>query len=155
MPADMTGPDARPGAVSGAVWALVIGAVMLAAGGLFTAAVSFDTLRLVAPESVPDDAIRSSLWLYRGVGLLFVLAAAALVSLTVRAGRRDVRFRRATMALAVALTVIVAVVGAFVGTHILALLSLVPIVIGTLLLSRPAVVAWFAGATDLEAGPHE
>ena len=141
--ADLTGMDARPGAVRGAVWSLVIGALMLAAGGLITAAVSFDTLRLVAPESVPDETIRSSLWLYRGVGLLFALGAAALVSLTVRAGRRDVRFRRATMALALALTVIVAIAAAFIGTHILALLS------------RPAVVAWFAGAPDPEAGPHE
>ncbi len=149
----MTGTGSRPGAVSGAVWALVIGAVMLAVGGLITAAVSFDTLRLVAPESVPDDTIRSSLWLYRGVGLLFVLGAAALVVLTVRAGRGDVRFRRATMALALALTVVVAVVAAFVGTHIVALLSLVPIVVGTLLLSRPAVVAWFVGSADPEAGP--
>jgi hypothetical protein len=151
----MTGIQSRPGAVSGAVWCLVIGAVMLAAGGLITAAVSFDTLRLVAPESVPDESIRSSLWLYRGVGTLFALAAAALASLTVRAGRRDARFRRATMALALALTVIVAIVAALIGIHILALLSLVPIVVGTLLLSRPAVVAWFAGAADLEAGPHE
>lgn len=153
--ADMTGMDARPSAVRGAVWSLVIGAVMLAAGGLITAAVSFDTLRLVAPESVPDDSIRSSLWLYRGVGLLFALAAAALVSLTVRAGRRDVRFRRATMALALTLTVVVAIVAAFIGTHILALLSLVPIVVGTLLLSRPAVVAWFVSAPDPGVGPHE
>ena len=151
----MTETDPRPGAVTGAVWSLVIGAVMLAAGGLITAAVSFDTLRLVAPESVPDESIRSSLWLYRGVGVLFALAAAALVSLTVRAGRRDVRFRRATMALALTLTVVVAIVAVFIGTHILALLALVPIVVGTLLLSRPAVVAWFAGAPDPEAGPHE
>ena len=151
----MTGIESRPGAVSGAIWSLVIGAAMLAAGGLITAAVSFDTLRLVAPESVPDESIRSSLWLYRGVGLLFVLAAAALVALTVRAGHRDVRFRRATMALALAITVIVAIVAVFIGTRILALLALVPIVVGTLLLSRPAVVAWFAGAADLEAGPHE
>ena len=45
----MTGIESRPGAVSGAIWSLVIGAAMLAAGGLITAAVSFDTLRLVAP----------------------------------------------------------------------------------------------------------
>jgi len=149
----MTGGGARPGVVSGAVWALVIGAVMLAAGGLITAGVSFDTLREVAPASVPDESIRSSLWLYRGVGILFAAAAAALIATTVRAGRGDPRFRRATTALALTITVLVALTAVLAGTHILALLSMVPIVVGILLLSRPASMAWFAGAGDIEDVP--
>lgn len=148
----MTDGGARPAVVSGAVWSLVIGGVMLAAGGLITAGVSFDTLRQVAPGSVPDDSIRASLWLYRGVGALFVLAAAALIALTTRAGRREVRFRRATVALAMAITLVVALAAVLVGTQILALLSLVPIIAGIVLISRPVALAWFAGADDVEAG---
>jgi hypothetical protein len=62
-----------------------------------------------------------------------------------RARIRDLRSRRAAMALGLAIVVLVAVAAVFSGTHILALLSLIPIVIGTLLLSRPAVVEWYAG----------
>lgn len=142
----MSESDVRPGVVTGAVWALLIGGVLLAAGGLITAGVSFDTLRQVASASVPDESIRASLWLYRGVGILLTAAAAALISLAVRAGRREIRFRRATVALGLAVTAVVAVISAVAGTHILALLSLVPIVIGTWLLSRPAAVQWYLGS---------
>ena len=142
----MSESDARPGVVTGGVWALLIGGVLLAAGGLITAGVSFDTLRQVASASVPDESIRASLWLYRGVGILLTAAAAALISLAVRAGRREIRFRRATVALGLAVTVVVAVISAVAGTHVLALLSLVPIVIGTWLLSRPAAVQWYLGS---------
>lgn len=142
----MSESDARPGVVTGAVWALLIGGVLLAAGGLITAGVSFDTLRQVASASVPDESIRASLWLYRGVGILLTAAAAALISLAVRAGRREIRFRRATVALGLAVTVVVAVISAVAGTHILALLSLVPILIGTWLLTRPAAVQWYLGS---------
>jgi len=151
----MTVSDVRPGVVTGAVWALLIGGVMLAAGGLITAGVSFDTLRQVASASVPDESIRASLWLYRGVGILFTAAAAALILLAVRAGRREIRFRRATVALGLAVTVVVAVISAVAGTHILALLSLVPIVVGTWLLSRPAAVQWYLGSGGIGAGGTE
>ena len=151
----MTVSDVRPGVVTGAVWALLIGGVMLAAGGLTTAAVSFDTLRQVASASVPDESIRASLWLYRGVGILFTAAAAALILLAVRAGRREIRFRRATVALGMTVILVVVLISAVVGTHILALLSLVPIVVGTWLLSRPAAVQWYLGSGGIGAGGTE
>ena len=151
----MTVSDVRPGVVTGAVWALLIGGVMLAAGGLTTAGVSFDTLRQVASASVPDESIRASLWLYRGVGILFTAAAAALILLAVRAGRREIRFRRATVALGMTVTLVVVLISAVVGTHILALLSLVPIVVGTWLLSRPAAVQWYLGSGGIGAGGTE
>lgn len=81
----------------------------------------------------------------RGVGILFAVAGAGLAGLAVRARRRDPRSRRAAMALGLAITVVVAVAAVFAGTHILALLSLVPIIVGTLLLGRPPVVEWYAG----------
>lgn len=144
----MTGGLARPAVVRRAVWLLVAGAVLVAAGGMVTAAVSFDTLRQVAPATVDDETVRSSLWLYRGAGLLFVLAAAGLVFVAVRAGRGDIRFRRATTALSLAVVVLVSLAAVLVGSHILALLGLLPILIGVVLLGRPVAVAWFAGIPE-------
>lgn len=138
----------RPAVVTRGVWALLIGAVLVAAGGMVTAAVSFDTLRQVASPAVDDETVRSSLWLYRGVGALFVLSAAGLVFVTARAARGDVRYRRATTALALAVVVLVSLAAVLVGTHILALLGVLPILIGVVLLGRPASAAWFAGIPE-------
>lgn len=147
----MTANRARPPAVTRAIWLLIGGAVLVAAGGLITAAVSFDTLRQVAVASVPDDMVRSTMWLYRGVGTLFVLAAAGLVFVAVRTRSGDVRFRRASIALSLAVVVVVSLSAVLVGTHILALLGVLPILLGIVLLGRPAAVAWFAGHPDPEA----
>ena len=46
------------------------------------------------------------------------------------------------MTLGLTIVVLVGMAAVFAGTHILALLSLVPIVAGALLLSRPSVVEW-------------
>lgn len=148
---DGTGDPGRPTVVSAGLVTLVLAAVMLLAGGLLTAAVSFDTLRLVAPESVSDDAVRESLRVYRGVGLLLAAAGAGLLVLTVRAARRDPRYRRAVVALALALVVLVSLATVLVGTHLVALLSLFPLIIGTVLLTRPAARIWFAGGPDFDS----
>ncbi len=137
--------ETRPGAVSTAYWLLVLGGVLLMAGGLLAGTVSFDSLRQAAPASVNDDAVRAYARLQRGTGVLFGIAGVALVWFAGRARRRDVRSRRAAMALGLAVVVLVAVAAVLSGTHILALLSLIPIVVGTLLLGRPPVVEWYAG----------
>ena len=62
-----------------------------------------------------------------------------------RARLRDLRLRRAIMTLGLTIVVLVGLASVFAGTHILALLSLLPIIVGTLLLGRPAVVEWYAG----------
>jgi hypothetical protein len=49
------------------------------------------------------------------------------------------------MTLGLTIVVLVGLAAVFAGTHILALLSLLPIVVGTLLLNRPNVVEWYAG----------
>ena len=72
------------------------------------------------------------------------MAGVALAVMAARARRRNPRLRRAAMTLGLPIVVLVGVAAAFAGTHILALLSLLPIVVGTLLLSRPAVVEWYA-----------
>lgn len=138
----MSPTDSRPTAVSAAFWALIVGAVLLMAGGLMAATVNFDALRQSHPATVSDQTLRNLLRLNRGVGVLFAVGAAALAWMAARARDRDPRFRRATMALALTIVVLVAVASVYVGS-ILSMISLVPIVVGTLLLNRPSVVEWF------------
>jgi hypothetical protein len=135
----------RPGAVTTACGLLVLGSVLLVAGGLLAGLVSFESLRQTAPPAVSDDAVRAYARLYRGGGILFAVAGVALAWFAGLARRRDLRARRAAMALGLAVIVLVAAASVLSGTHILALLGLLPIVVGVLLLSRPAVVDWYAG----------
>jgi uncharacterized membrane protein len=135
----------RPVAVNTAFWILVVGAALLLVGGLMAASVSFDYLRNSVPPTVSDDGVRSYARFYRGAGVLFSLAAVALVAFAARARSRDPRSRRAAMALGLTIVVVVGVVAALGFSTTPSLLSLLPIVVGTLLLSRPAVVEWYAG----------
>ena len=136
----------RPGAVMVAFWMLIAGAVLLMMAGLLTVTTDFDTVRQTSPSWASDDAVRSYLRLFRGMGLLFCLAAVALTGLAVRARDGDPRYRRAVMALGLAIVVLVPLAAVVTGAVlILALLSLLPIVTGVMLLNRPAVTAWFAG----------
>ena len=128
----------RPGAVTAAFWTLVFGAVLLMAGGLMAAIVDFDALRDAAPPGVSDESVRNYLRLYRGAGILFALAAALLVAFAVRARAGDPRYRRGAAGLALAIVVLVGMAAVFAGTHILTLLSLLPIIAGTLMFSRLA-----------------
>ena len=139
----MSAAESRPAAATTAFWLLVAGGVLLVLAGLITATVSFTTLRNAQPPEVSDQSIYDMLWLNRGVGILFGVAGLALIWLAVRARNRDLRFRRAAMTLGLTIVVVVAA-ASFYGGHILALLSLVPIVTGTLLLRRPSVVDWYA-----------
>jgi uncharacterized BrkB/YihY/UPF0761 family membrane protein len=136
--------ETRPSAVTTAYWLLVLGAALLMAGGLITASLGFETVRRTQPASVTDESVNALLWLNRGIGILFMLSAVALAWLARRARRRDPRFRRAAVALALATVLVVAIASVF-GGFVLAPLALVPIIVGTVLLSRPAVVEWYAG----------
>lgn len=140
----MTATDSRPAAVTAAFWVLLVGAVLLMAGGVMAATVGFDSLRQAAPPAVSDDVLRKYVRLYRGAGVLFALAAAGLAVLAVRARDGDPRFRRAATTLGLAIVVLVGLAAVFGATTILALLSLLPIIVGTLLLGRPGVVEWYA-----------
>lgn len=137
--------QSRPTGLTAAFWLLLIGAVLLMAGGLMAATVGFDALRQAAPPTVSDEAVRNYARLYRGAGTLFSIAAAVLAVFAARARDRDPRSRRAAMTLGLTIVVLVGLAAVFAGTHILALLSLLPIVVGTLLLNRPNVVEWYAG----------
>ncbi len=132
-----------------AFWLLIVGAVLLLAGGVLTATTGFDTVRESTPPSVSDQSVRDYLVLYRGTGILFALAAIALAACVVRTRDGDPRYRRATMALGLAIVVLVALAAVLTGAvFILALLSLVPIIAGVMTLNRPAVVDWFFAMND-------
>ncbi len=141
----MSETEARPRAITVACWLLIAGAVVLLAGGLIAATVTFDALRSAAPATVSDDTLRRYAHLYSGAGILFSIAAVALMLLALRARGRDPRFRRAALALSLAIVVLVVLAAVFSGTHILALLSLLPIIAGIVVLNRPSSVDWYAG----------
>ena len=133
---------------------LIAGAVLLMISGLLTVTTDFDTVRQTSPSWASDDAVHSYLRLFRGMGLLFCLAAVALAGLAVRARDGDPRSRRAVMALGLAIVVLVPLAAVITGAVlILALLSLLPIITGVMLLNRPAVTAWFAGNARGENAP--
>ena len=147
----MTATEPRPRAVDIAFWLLVVGAVLLLAGGMLAATLGYDTLRHAAQPSVSDQTIRDYLRFHRGAGVVCALAAVALAALVVRTRAGDSRFRRATMGLGLAIVILVSVIAVFFGTHIFALLSLLPIIVGVLLLSRPPVAKWFNPGPDPES----
>lgn len=134
----------RPAAVMTAFWLLIAGVILLMMAGLLTVTADFDTVRATSPSWASDDAVRSYLRLFRGMGLLFCLAALALTGLAVRARDGDPRYRRAVMALGLAIVVMVPLAAVITGAVlILALLSLLPIIAGVMLLNRPVVIQWF------------
>lgn len=140
----MTATEPRPRAVTVAFWLLIVGAVLLLAGGLLAATLQFDTIRAAASPSVSDETLHNYLRFHRGSGVVCGLAAVGLAVLAVPTRAGDPRFRRATMGLGLAIVLLVGLVAVFAGTHVLALLSLLPVIVGTLLLSRPAAAGWFS-----------
>ena len=135
----MTASDSRPAAVTTAFWLLVLGAVLLMAGGLMSATLGFDTLRRSAPQTVTDETVQNYLRLYRGAGVLLALAGAALAAFAARARDGDTRFRQSATGLSLAIVILVSLAAGFgLRIHILALLSLLPIIAGTLTLNRRA-----------------
>ena len=118
----MTAPPPRPRVVTAAFWCWVVAAVMLMVGGLIAVSVDLPTP-------------------YRAAGVMTVLAGGAMAFLAgrVRTGA-DVRFRRAAVALALAIVVLVALVSAFGVVHIVTLLAVFPLLAGAVLNTRPGAV---------------
>jgi hypothetical protein len=122
----MTATQPRPRALNVAFWLLLVGAVMLMGGGL-----------IAATANIPA--------VYRGAGIVCVVAGAMIAFLAGRVRKNgDPRFRRATLALALVVVVLVSLVAALGIVHILALLSVLPLIVGAMLLSRPVVAGWFS-----------
>jgi hypothetical protein len=127
-----------------AFWLLVVGAVVLIGGGMLAATVSFDAARGAIDPAVSDEQVRQYLVLYRGMGIGAVLTGAGMAFLAGRTRGGDARFRRATIGLGLAITLILAVLAFVFGiAQPITLAAVLPIVAGVVLLTRPASSAWF------------
>ncbi len=76
--------------------------------------------------------------LFRGAGVVFLLAGGGLAFLTGRTRSGDARYRRAALALALTLVVLVALAALFGLANVITLLAVLPLVAGTVLITRPA-----------------
>ena len=137
-------PLSRPRVVDVAFWLLVVGAVVLIGGGMLAATVSFDAARGAIDSAVSDEQVRQYLLLYRGMGIGSVLSGVGLAFLAGRTRAGDARFRRATIGLGLAVTVLLAILAfVFAIAQPVTLAAVLPIVAGVILLTRPASSAWF------------
>jgi CDP-diglyceride synthetase len=116
----MTAPQPRPRVVTAAFWCWVAASVLLIVGGLIAASTS----ELVTA--------------YRGAGVITVLAGVGMAFLAGRTRSGDTRYRRAAIALSLVIVVLVAIVALVGAVHVLTLLAVLPLVAGTVLISRPA-----------------
>jgi hypothetical protein len=144
---------ARPRVVTAACWSIFVGAAMVAGGGLASVLLHFAALRAAASPAITDQQLHQTLTLYRGAGAICALAAIGLAFLVMRCRGGDVRFWRATIGLALAVIVLLGLIGVFLGAHPLALIGLLPIIVGTLMLRRPVASEWFH--LDSRYGRHD
>ncbi len=119
----MTAPQPRPRVVTAAFWCWVVAAVLLIVGGL-----------LAASYALPA--------VFRGAGVITALAGAGMAYLAGRSRRGDTRFHRAAVALSLTIVVVVALAAVFGVVHILTLLAVIPLIAGTVLMTRPAAASW-------------
>jgi peptidoglycan/LPS O-acetylase OafA/YrhL len=115
----MTAPPSRPRVVTAAFWCWVAASIMLIVGGLIAASVDLPAV-------------------YRGGGVVTALAGAGMAFLAGRSRSGDTRFRRAAVALSLAIVVLVALVSVFGIVHMLTLLAVIPLIAGAVLITRPA-----------------
>lgn len=120
----MSVPAPRPRAVSAAFWCWVAASLMLIVGGLLAASANIATV-------------------FRGAGVLFAVAGAGLAFLAGRTRAGDGRFKRAALALALAIIVLVALASVLGVVHILTLISVIPLIAGVALITRPAATAFY------------
>jgi len=144
MTAPLPVPSNRPRLVDAAFWCFIVGAVIMIVGGLMASTASFEAARAAINPSVDDDQVRSYLTVYRVSGMGAVAAAGVLAFLAGRARRGDARFRLATLGMAFAIVVVVGLLAAGVGVaQPLILLSLLPVLVGAVLLTLPAARIWY------------
>jgi hypothetical protein len=122
----MTAPQQRPRAVTAAFWCWMAASVLLILGGL-----------IVASAGLPP--------LSRGGGVITGLAGAGMAFLAGRSRTGDTRFRRAAVALSLAIVVLMPLVVMFGVVHVLTLLGVLLLIAGTVLITRPVVASWFEG----------
>ena len=115
----MTAPQSRPRIVNAAFWCWVVASLLLIVGGLFAAFVPLPPV-------------------YRGAGVITTVAGAAMAFLAGRSRDGDNRFRRAAIVLSLTIIVLVALSAIFGVVHILTLIAVLPLIAGTVLITRPA-----------------
>lgn len=125
MSASPSTSSTRPRTVDLAFWTWLLAAVMLVTGGLLLAFTDAD---------VPT--------LLRISGVVNVLAGLALAYLARRARGGDVRFRRAAIALALSLTLLLALF-ALISQGLVWLVTMVLTTVGGVLIMRPSAQEWF------------
>ena len=122
----MTAPQSRPRVVSAGFWCWAAAAVLLVAFGLLLA---------FSPDSLPT--------LFRGMGALFAASGLGLGFLAGRARLGDERFRRAALALSLAIVVVLALFALYSRGPVWLLLMILTMV-GAVLMMRPPAQEWFA-----------
>jgi hypothetical protein len=119
----MTAPQPRPRVVTAAFWCWVVASLMLIVGGMLAASISLPAV-------------------FRGGGVLTALAGAGMAFLAGRSRRGDTRFRQAAVVLSLTIIVLVALVAVLGVVHVLTLLAVIPLIAGTVLITRPAAASW-------------
>jgi hypothetical protein len=119
----MTAPQSRPRVVTAAFWCWLIASILLIVGGLLAASVSIPAV-------------------FRGAGVVTALAGAGMAFLAGRSRNGDTRFRRAALALALTIVVLVALCAVVGVVHVLTLIAVIPLIAGTVLMTRPAASSW-------------
>jgi hypothetical protein len=119
----MTAPKSRPRVVTAAFWCWLVASILLIVGGLLAASVALPVV-------------------FRGAGVITALAGAGMAFLAGRSRNGDTRFRRAALALALSIVVLVALCAVFGVVHMLTLLGVIPLIAGTVLMTRPAAASW-------------
>lgn len=129
----MTAPQSRPRVVAAGFWCWAAAAVMLVAFGLLLA---------FAPDNLPT--------LFRGMGALFAASGLGLGFLAGRARLGHAQFRRAGIALALAIVVVLAFFAVFSRGPIW-LPVMILTMVGAVLMMRPSAQEWFEKADKEEA----
>ncbi|HZA10828.1 hypothetical protein [Mycobacterium sp.] len=134
----MTATHPRPRIVDAALWSWLAAAALLVLGGLLIATLT--------DSRAPG--------FFRGAGAVFAVSGLALGYLAGRTRRGDKRFRRATVALTLALTVLLTLFALY-TMGFLWLLIIVALITGTTLATRAAATEWFDTAEQPPGGRGE
>ena len=116
-----------------AFWCWAVAAVLLMVGGMLT-----------ATAAVPP-AYR---FLVLGFGAITGVAGAAMAFSAGRVRRGDNRFRRAAVALSMAIVIVVGLLALMGVAQVLSLVALLPLIGGTVSITRPPAQSWFDGKAD-------
>jgi hypothetical protein len=118
----MTAPQSRPRVVTAAFWCWLVASILLIVGGL-----------LAASLNVPV--------IVRGAGIIFALGGIGMAFLAGRTRTGDARSRRAAVALALTIVVLVALSLVFGIRNVITALAVIPLIAGVILMARPAAAS--------------